>query len=307
MHIDQLRYIVEVAQTGSITRASENLHVSPATISQSISNVEKKFKITLFNRSRLGTIPSDEGKKIIEKAFEIVRKADELEKVVETQVSSIDDEIKLVCTSGSLLTLLPKTISTYKNRYPNTNVVFKEQSYQPNILEEVKQNDFDIGIISVNANAWVEWGKLHKKFLHFETLSQGSIYVSVSRSSSLALKDEITPEELLDQNIIIHSNMSPIFEDLFNQYGKMNVIFESYNSEVIKGMIDEGLGISLFSNLFIKDDPYVKNHSIVPIRLVNYERANLTYGWVRSNIRPFSSTARDFIKILREEVLNSGL
>lgn len=78
MNIDQLLYVVEVAKTGSITTAAENLHVTPAGVSQSISNLEKRLGITIFARSRKGSSPTLEGKATIKKAYEIISKYQEL-------------------------------------------------------------------------------------------------------------------------------------------------------------------------------------------------------------------------------------
>lgn len=71
MHLEQLKYIVEVAKTRSISIAAQNLHVSQSTISKAITNLEQELSIHLFTRSRLGAQPTTEGKNIIKKPMKL--------------------------------------------------------------------------------------------------------------------------------------------------------------------------------------------------------------------------------------------
>ncbi|WP_438824973.1 helix-turn-helix domain-containing protein [Bacillus sp. JJ722] len=52
-------------KTKSFSIASQNLHVSQSELSQSILNLEKELGVQIFERSRLGAFPTDEGKVVI--------------------------------------------------------------------------------------------------------------------------------------------------------------------------------------------------------------------------------------------------
>lgn len=72
MHIEQLEYIVEVTKTGSLSVASKNLHITQSALSQSIKQLEAEIGVKIFRRSSQGTIPTDEGKILIQKAKEVL-------------------------------------------------------------------------------------------------------------------------------------------------------------------------------------------------------------------------------------------
>src|SRR5437868_2594323 len=95
MNFEQLEYIKEVMETRSMSIAAENLHVSQSAISQSISLLEKEFGVQIFKRSRLGTIATEEGKKIIRKILEVLKKANELKEEVHSITSSYSGELKI--------------------------------------------------------------------------------------------------------------------------------------------------------------------------------------------------------------------
>lgn len=303
MRIEQLDYIVEVAKLGSISGAAEKLHVTTATISQSISKFENKFGVILFKRSRLGTVPTAKGKIIIEKAYEIKTKLLELEKEASSQNSQIDRKLILVSSPSVLKTLLPKAVSLFSKEYPNVDINITENQ---NVIEEMLNHDSDIGFIAVDENTWFQHGNMYKHILHFDTLLQGRMYVCVHKDSPLSFKESLTPEELLNQTLVMHTITKPIYDDIEQQYGTIKILFESPNTETIKIAVREGIGFTFFSDFSIRNDPWVASGDIVAIPLVNYERSNLTLGCVHSKKRRFSEEARDFLIMMRQLIANDA-
>lgn len=299
MQIQQIEYIIEVAKTGSISEAALNLHVSAATISQSLSNFEQEFGLSLFNRSRLGTKPTDQGKRIIEKAYEIRNLLNELEREAKSHSTIIDKELRIIGSPSTLLAFLPKAIFSFHKKYPNTEVMIEENQ---NVIKEMLHNEYDLGFLNVDEMTWFKSGNLHKNVLHFDTLLQGRMFVCVYKDSPLAYKEFITPEELLNQQLILHIITKPIYEDLIRQYGPVKILFETHNTETIKNSIAEGIGISFLSEFHIKNDERIIKGHIIPIPLVDYERSNLTCGFIRSKKRYFSTSARGFIQIVKAQL-----
>lgn len=305
MRIGQLEYILEVAKTGSLTEAANNLHVSTSSISEAITNLEKKYEMKLFNRSRMGTKPTDIGKVFLEKAFEIQNKLQELDREVQSYNSVTEKKLSLLCSSSVLQTFLPKVLSTFQNKYPDVQIKIREHTNtHPTIMEELKKNEIDIGIITANEQTWFEWEKSYKDIIHFDASLQGRVYVSVNKNSNLSVKEYLTPEELLGETLILYTNTRRIYNDIVKQYGELKLLFESNNTETIKNMIQEGIGITFWSDLSIKNTSPIIDNQIVHIPLANYERANVTYGWAYLKKKKLSLIARSFLDILRLQISN---
>jgi DNA-binding transcriptional LysR family regulator len=149
MNLEQMEYIKEVARTQSISLAAQNLHVSQAAISQSISLLEKELGIILFKRSRLGTTPTDEGRKIIKTAMEIVSKVDEIRDEAKSTTVSYTGELKIAAIPSLFMTLLPRTLSMFKNEFPQVKVLITEMGGKE-IIEEVNKYKIDLGLIVLN-------------------------------------------------------------------------------------------------------------------------------------------------------------
>ena len=54
MNLQTLRYVVTIAQTGSLSKASQYLFVSQSTLSRSVKELEQQLGISLFFRTNQG-------------------------------------------------------------------------------------------------------------------------------------------------------------------------------------------------------------------------------------------------------------
>ena len=62
MTLQQLKYIIAVAEKGAITEAAKDLYISQPSLSGAIKEVEKEARLTIFNRCRAGVALTTEGK-----------------------------------------------------------------------------------------------------------------------------------------------------------------------------------------------------------------------------------------------------
>lgn len=292
MHIEQLEYIVKVAETGSISIAADKLHVSQSGISQSITRLEDELGVKLFTRHRrLGAVPTPEGKTLIKKAYEVLVRLQEFKEEAHSFNSVISGNLKLSSIPGFMLFLL-EPLSSFKNAFPNVNIEISEKSTQ-HIIDHVEKNQIDIGLITI-------YEELIKKRedLRFEVIIEGEMKVYVSKSSPFAITKSITPQQLMSQNVILYNGdyVKRFANDLIRNFGPMNILFTTDNTEVIKKAVLEGLGISFGPDFSNKNDPYVLNGEIVPIDIIHYEQEKIGVGWVRSENNHFSINTKKFLE-----------
>ena len=80
LELQQLRHVIALAEHGSFVRAAAALHLSQPALSRSIQNLERRFGSALFLRSSGGVVPTDIGRLYIERARDLLRMADELDR-----------------------------------------------------------------------------------------------------------------------------------------------------------------------------------------------------------------------------------
>ena len=71
MTFQQLKYLLEIYHTGSISKAAENLFLAQSSLSTAISNLEEELGCQIFIRNKNGMSPTTEGLQIIERANKI--------------------------------------------------------------------------------------------------------------------------------------------------------------------------------------------------------------------------------------------
>ena len=76
MTLQQLRYLIEVAQSGSFNAAAHELYVSQSTLSMAIKDLESELGVSIFLRSNRGLTLTAEGTELLGYARQVVEQAD---------------------------------------------------------------------------------------------------------------------------------------------------------------------------------------------------------------------------------------
>ena len=79
MRVQQLKYILKVAEVGSITEAAKLLFISQPSLSNSIKETEKEAGITIFLRSRTGITLTKDGAEFLGYARQVIQQMELLE------------------------------------------------------------------------------------------------------------------------------------------------------------------------------------------------------------------------------------
>ncbi len=263
MKLEQFYYVREILQTKSITIASENLHVTQSAISQSITSLEKEVGIPLFHRSRQGTIPTEEGKTILYKILEILNKMDELNLEMQSIQSSYKGEINIATIPSIFMTFLPGILSRFQKDYPHIKVNIHEME-NLETLNALQHEKIDMGFIALFHDS-------NKKFnnqISFRPMQiNGAFSAIVPKNSKLALKKILTVQDIQDEYFILYDSQfyHEMMEEFQLEISELKVIFKTTNTEVIKRSVLEGIGISILSDLMLKNDPYMDSGEIIAV------------------------------------------
>lgn len=116
------RYFLEVANTGSLTRAAEQLHVAPSAISRQISKLEDSLGCALFERKARGMVLSEVGERLAvyarTTAVDAQRAVDEV-KDLSLRAST---RIRVACTEGFSSGFLIELMGSFLQRHPDSHL-----------------------------------------------------------------------------------------------------------------------------------------------------------------------------------------
>lgn len=88
MNLLHLKYIVEVANAGSISKAANNLFMNQPHLSKIIKDIEENMNIIIFERTSKGVVVTKKGAEFIEQAKNIIIQVEQLE----SKYSNHDDK-----------------------------------------------------------------------------------------------------------------------------------------------------------------------------------------------------------------------
>lgn len=297
MNIQKLEVLVEVAKTKSLSVAAQNLHMSQSGISQIITKIEEDFGVKLFERSRLGAILTADGTNIVKKADEVLLKYEELIGEANKSLENHTDILR-VSTVPPFITYLVKPLKEIKILYPNSSIEYLEQISECTV-ESVLQDKADIGLISL-------YEEIIKNMedLHYEAILEGKMKVYAASNSPFAIKRTISPEEILQQDVVLYTgDYIKWFINKFQQsFGKINILFSSNNTEELVRSISNGLAISFAPDIVMKNHSYVKSGKIVEVDISHYNPTNITLGLIYKKKKRPSKIAKHYIRFLKSEM-----
>ena len=278
MNLDQFYYVREILQTKSITIASENLHVTQSAISQSLTMLEKEVGIPLFKRSRSGTIPTEDGKHILYKILEILTKVDELQGEILAIQSTLKGKINIATVPSVFMTQLPRIVIQFQSKNPHVKINIHEMD-NSETFHAIQHEKMDVGFVALFNN----FDQRFTNQIRFQPMGlNGAFSVIVHKNSKLSLKDSLTMKDIQNEDFILYDSTfyNMLIDEFKREAADLKIIFKTTNTEVIKRTVMEGLGISIISDIILKNDPYMNSGEIKAIPLQFHWTNKIEFGTI---------------------------
>jgi DNA-binding transcriptional LysR family regulator len=148
MHFDlvDLQLIVRIAETGSLTRAAEGVHISVPAASTRIKNLEESFGVKLLNRTSQGMTLTPPGEALVHHARLLRGQIDHLRGDMLEYAKGVKGHLR-VSTNTTAMEFLPTVLRTYLRTHPDINIDLKEELSQ-DVVKAVGEGQTDIGILA---------------------------------------------------------------------------------------------------------------------------------------------------------------
>lgn len=145
--IQQLHYIMTLAEEGSFSKASERCFVTQPTLSMQIRKAEDFLGFELFDRSTQPIIPTAFGANFLEIARDILNEYSRMEQLVKTFWGTHREIIRMAIIPTVASYLIPDMYDVWKKRASDLQLVIEELRTDE-LLQALELNKVDIGILS---------------------------------------------------------------------------------------------------------------------------------------------------------------
>ena len=205
MKLEQLAYVVEVANTQSISKAAANLLISQPGLSASIKQLETELGAELFIRTRKGVELTETGTNFLVYAKRIVKQVNALEKLCKSDVAPIFQSLSVASYyfrfSGAVTAML---INKYKK--DGTKFVIRN-GIVSDCIDWVANGICDVGLVCFPSSSEKEFQKqLQRKQLNFGCIYQAPMDIYIGAGHPFYHTDitEIELKELEKYTVLAH-------------------------------------------------------------------------------------------------------
>ncbi len=204
MNILHMRYALEVAKAGSLSKASEVLLVAVPNISRSIKELEADLGISIFERTTKGMLLTPEGEEFVSFAKGILSQIEQVEKFYKegaARKQKFSISVPRACYISDAFAEFSKSLTK-----DSAEIFYKETNSQRTI-NNLLNHDYKLGIIRYAEN-YDKYFKLmlEEKGLSYERVTEFSYVLVMSRENPLAQKEKITFNDLTDYIEIAHAD-----------------------------------------------------------------------------------------------------
>lgn len=296
MNLKQLEAFVEVAQSGSFSKAARKLFLTQPTVSAHISTLEKELDTRLFVRNTKEVALSQEGQRLYVYARQIMELTDKIKQEFGKGTEEEKSCITIAASTIPAQYLLPEILTRFNEKYPGEQLKILE-SDSTRVAEQVAEGTVDIGFTGT---------VLEKKYCTYIPFYKDQLVVITPNQQKYREFQQLGKDIywIHDENVVMREEGSGTRKEAEKQLRhlgiraeRLHIIASIANQETIKKSVIQGMGVSVLSRLAAKNEVESGKMLEFPIPESNEGRdLNLVYN----KNHPLSKSVQRFIKTVKE-------
>jgi DNA-binding transcriptional LysR family regulator len=248
MDFYQLSYFKKVAETRSISRASEELLLTQPAVSKQIKALEDELGEKLFDRIGKKVFLTRTGEVLYAYAEKILRSVQEAKTAVKDMSAECSGELVIGTSDHISLHRLPDLLKKYISAFPKVDLKLRCHRSET-ILDMVNKNLVDLGIITLPKAA----SKLVSK-----TIWEDPMSLVFPKNHPLESFKAIRLKDITSYGMILPEAGTTTRDTIEAAFSKKklapNVAMEVAYIETIKGLVRAGLGISILPDKAVEQE-----------------------------------------------------
>ncbi len=238
---------VRIADTGSFTRAAQEMSVTQSGISRMVSDLEREWGFRVFDRDRNGVALTAEGAKVLPFARSMIRDYGALCGAVDG-INRVEGGHITVGTFSSVAThWLPRMISEYRKDHPEVSF-------------ELLLGDY------TELDEWISDGRVDFAFTRMpvkegfdaEFIERDELMAILPEDDPLSKCASVSAEQLCGRPfIMLERGGQAEARRFFDDFGRSpDVHYSTWDDYAVMSMVESGLGISILPSLILRRIPY---------------------------------------------------
>lgn len=204
MNILHMKYVVSIAENGSINKAAEELHVAQPNLSRVIKEMESNLGIIFFRRTSKGMLLTPDGERFIGQAKKILEQVDEME----SMYTSSKPAKQMFSLSAPRASYIADAFVNFSRTLSEDDAeIFYHETNALQAIKNIQEVGYHLGIIRYAANYDKYYKEmLEEKNLEYDLIADFKFILVMREDSALAKKDVIHFDDLRPFIQITHAD-----------------------------------------------------------------------------------------------------
>lgn len=288
--LNQLKIFLKVTQTGSITKAAEELHLTQPAVSIQLKNFQDQFEIPLTEVVGRQLYVTDFGKEIAVTAEQILEGVNTLNYKTHAHKGQLTGRLKLsIVSTGKYV--MPYFLSDFLKLHPGIELAM-DVTNKAKVIESLENNEVDFSLVSVLPESLaIDYVKLMQNKLFLVTnrnmqFDKSSYNNSVFEKLAMIYREQGSATRLVMERFI-QENKIPVQKKM-----------ELTSNEAVKQAVIAGLGSSIMPLIGIKNELGTGELQIIPVKKFPI-KTHWYLIWLKN--KKFSSAASSYLTYIRQE------
>jgi LysR family hydrogen peroxide-inducible transcriptional activator len=239
MELQQLRYLVAVADSGSFTGASHSCHVTQPTLSHQIKKLEEEVGEPLLQRRKKGTSLTPLGERVYRHAQDILRNVDSVRQAAAAFSQNVQGLLKIGVIPTIAPYFLPTLLRLSQKRYPDIRFQITEEP-TGHLLTSISKGALDLAILSP---------PIAQDNVQIQDLFEDEFLLALPAKHFLSKSRSISLQVLREQPMILMNDAHCLRGQTISFCQRVGfapkVFIQSSQLDTVLAMVETGQGISL--------------------------------------------------------------
>ncbi|MFD2239080.1 hydrogen peroxide-inducible genes activator [Aureimonas populi] len=296
--LQQLRYLVAIADTKSFSRAARLTHVTQPTLSMQLRDMERRLGTRLVERNRSRVFLTPVGNEIVRRARAILNEVADIHSLAKAGAGGLTGVLRVGVVNTLGAYLLPILVPSLRETYPGLRLYVRDEL--PDILlDHLDEGRHDIVICPL---------PMLRDDFTFAPIFREPLQVVVPRSHPLAGRETIERADLKGETVLTMERGHRLFELVSQICAEAGAFvsndYEGTSLDTLRQMVAMGMGIALLPSLYVRSE--VQREELVVARSIAGDVPFRAIGiaWRKTSARSedFERFAIAAKRILRERV-----
>jgi DNA-binding transcriptional LysR family regulator len=293
MELIQLLSFYQIVKTGSFSQASKHVFRSPSAVSHQIKNLEKDFRVKLFERLGKKVKLTEEGRILFDVISTFFNDLENLKRVYADMESGHYGKLTLAVSRNIMTYWFADVIRSFIDQFPGIKYKLFTRSEASRMQEMILNGEVDFGIGMKD--------QLMSPKLDFLFWRAFDRVLMADKNHPLCRKKTLTLADIAEYPLILTrlGGTKKIVEEAFVRNNlSYEIVMEVDSPDIIKKFLKNGASVSIFSSIAVTEE----DKKLLAVFNVEHYFGKVEYGIYYSKDKFVSGVMKQFINFFAPEI-----